>query len=89
MACGGLKPAGLRMLRNAGEKCALFENPVFSRIATWYISTSNLTSEYFSNWGWGEVVPQGACAATTPVLQGAPAGLVLMQQSSRSPRALC
>ena len=52
-------PTGLRLLRKPGEDCDLFKTPVFYRTGHWFISTSNLTSEYFANWGWGEVVPDG------------------------------
>ena len=37
----------------------LFSDAAYGRSGYWAISTSNLTSEHFGNWGWGEVVPDG------------------------------
>lgn len=51
---------GMAMLRRPGEKCPLMDDvAVYGRSKTWGISTSNLTSEHYENWGWGEVVPDG------------------------------
>lgn len=50
---------GLRLLREKGEASAFLDNPKVSSTWYWAISTSNLTSEYFQAWGWGEVVPDG------------------------------
>ena len=37
----------------------LYKDPAYSKLNRWCISTSNLSSEYFENWGWGEVVEDG------------------------------
>jgi carnitine O-acetyltransferase len=53
---------GLRLIANEinlNPKPAMFTDPAFSYSATWYLSTSQITSEYYDNYGWGEVVPQG------------------------------
>lgn len=52
---------GLKLVRQPGEEhaCKLFDLPIFARTSYWAISTSNLTSEHYANWGWGEVVPDG------------------------------
>ena len=51
--------SGLKLLRLPGEVCPLLDNPAFARTSHWQVSTSNLTSEYYTNWGWGQVVPDG------------------------------
>ena len=51
---------GLRMSLLPGEaKPAIFTDPTYSFSSHWYMSTSQLTSEYFEGYGWGEVVPDG------------------------------
>jgi carnitine O-acetyltransferase len=51
---------GLRMLLKPNEeKPELFTDPAYSESCHWYLSTSQLTSEYFDGYGWGEVVPDG------------------------------
>lgn len=45
---------GLRLVMKPGEKVALFEDPVFKDSSYWYVSTSQITSEYFDGWGWGQ-----------------------------------
>jgi carnitine O-acetyltransferase len=52
--------AGLRLLIKEGEnKPQIFTDPAYSRSCHWNLSTSQLTSEYFDGYGWGEVVPDG------------------------------
>ena len=46
---------GLRLLQNAGENHAFFKDPLFARSSRWNLSTSQLSSEYFEGYGWGEV----------------------------------
>lgn len=41
------------------SKPSLFTDPLFSRTCHWKLSTSQITSEYYDGYGWGEVVPDG------------------------------
>ncbi|KAI8055789.1 acyltransferase ChoActase/COT/CPT [Syncephalis plumigaleata] len=51
---------GLRMLLKSNEeKPEIFTDPAYPESCHWYLSTSQLTSEYFDGYGWGEVVPDG------------------------------
>ncbi|KAI8868308.1 acyltransferase ChoActase/COT/CPT [Ramicandelaber brevisporus] len=51
---------GLRMSLKAGEaKPAIFADPAYAKTSHWNLSTSQLSSEYFEGYGWGEVVPDG------------------------------
>ncbi|KAI9149713.1 Carnitine O-acetyltransferase mitochondrial [Blastocladiella emersonii ATCC 22665] len=51
---------GLRLSLQPGEpKPALFTDAAYARSCHWNMSTSQLTSEYFDGYGWGEVVPDG------------------------------
>lgn len=47
------------MLLLPGESAEFLFTDLDKRARTWYISTSNLSSEYYVSWGWGEVVPDG------------------------------
>ncbi|CAO3587743.1 unnamed protein product [Absidia cylindrospora] len=38
---------------------SLFTDPSFAYSSHWYLSTSQLASEYFDGYGWGQVVPDG------------------------------
>ena len=50
----------MRLVQKADEETpALFSDPAFAASKYWAISTSNLSSEHFENWGWGEVVDDG------------------------------
>ncbi|CAG8771827.1 4143_t:CDS:1, partial [Cetraspora pellucida] len=50
----------LRMsLRPGEEKPAIFTDPTYIKSTHWNLSTSQLSSEYFDGYGWGEVVPDG------------------------------
>ncbi|KAG2183480.1 hypothetical protein INT43_006486 [Umbelopsis isabellina] len=40
-------------------KPALFTDPAYSYSQTWYLSTSQLSSQLFTGYGWGCVIPQG------------------------------
>ncbi|KAI9357871.1 acyltransferase ChoActase/COT/CPT [Pilaira anomala] len=55
---------GLKNSLKAGEeKPALFTDPAFAYSSHWYLSTSQLTSEHFDGYGWGQVVNDGfGCA---------------------------
>ncbi|KDE09052.1 hypothetical protein MVLG_00770 [Microbotryum lychnidis-dioicae p1A1 Lamole] len=51
---------GLRKLLKEGEKLpALYKDPTFAQSGNWVLSTSQLASEYFEGWGYGEVVDEG------------------------------
>lgn len=51
---------GLKMLIQNGEETpALFSDPLFKRSCHWNLSTSQVTSEYYDGYGWGEVVSDG------------------------------
>jgi len=51
---------GLRLLLQPGEKAPeLFQDPVFQMSSHWNLSTSQITSEYFVGYGWGQVVQDG------------------------------
>ena len=51
---------GLRKLLKAGEQMPeIFTDPLFARSNHWTLSTSQITSEHFDGYGWGEVVPDG------------------------------
>ncbi|KAJ3323237.1 Carnitine O-acetyltransferase mitochondrial [Boothiomyces sp. JEL0866] len=51
---------GLRLLLKPNEeKPAIFTDPVFARSCHWNLSTSQVTSEFYDGYGWGEVVPDG------------------------------
>ncbi|KAG1456601.1 hypothetical protein G6F56_006791 [Rhizopus delemar] len=46
-------------LREGEEKPALFTDPACAYSSHWYLSTSQLTSEHFDGYGWGQVVDDG------------------------------
>jgi carnitine O-acetyltransferase len=51
---------GLKNQLQPGEEVpAIFTDPVFSYSATWYISSSQIPSEYFQSWGWSQVIDDG------------------------------
>jgi carnitine O-acetyltransferase len=51
---------GLRLTLNANEpKPSIFTDPAYSYSSHWNLSTSQLVSEFFQGYGWGEVVPDG------------------------------
>lgn len=51
---------GLRMCLKPNEpKPTIFTDPAYGRSCHWNLSTSQLTSEHFFGYGWGEVVPDG------------------------------
>lgn len=55
---------GLKKLLKQGEKVpAIYEDPAYGLSATWKLSTSQISSEVFASWGFGEVTPEGfGCA---------------------------
>ena len=51
---------GLKKLIQEGEELpALYKDPAYTYSSTWYISSSQLSSEYFNGYGWSQVVDQG------------------------------
>ena len=51
---------GLKKCLEDDEKTpAIFEDPAFAYSGTWYLSTSQLSSEYFNGYGWSQVVDDG------------------------------
>jgi carnitine O-acetyltransferase len=51
---------GLKMCLRPGEATpGIFTDPAFSYSGTWYISSSQLSSEYFNGYGWSQVVDDG------------------------------
>lgn len=51
---------GLKKLLQPGEKLpAIYEDPAYSYSSSWYISSSQLSSEYFNGYGWSQVIDDG------------------------------
>jgi carnitine O-acetyltransferase len=51
---------GLKKCLKEGEPVpALYQDPAFSYSSTWFISSSQLSSEYFNGYGWSQVVDDG------------------------------
>ncbi|KAI8323117.1 acyltransferase ChoActase/COT/CPT [Martensiomyces pterosporus] len=51
---------GLRMVLKPGEsKPGIFEDPAYAYSSHWYLSTSQISSEHYTSYGWSEVTPKG------------------------------
>lgn len=51
---------GLKKLIKEGEEIPeIYRDPAYKYSSTWYVSSSQLSSEYFNGYGWSEVVPDG------------------------------
>jgi len=51
---------GLKKCLKDGEDVpALYKDPAFTYSSTWFISSSQLSSEYFNGYGWSQVVDDG------------------------------
>lgn len=51
---------GLKQLLPKGtELPAIYKDPAYAYSSKWFISSSQLSSEYFNGYGWGEVIPEG------------------------------
>jgi carnitine O-acetyltransferase len=51
---------GLKKLLAPGEELpAIYKDPAYSYSSTWFISSSQLSSEYFNGYGWSQVVDDG------------------------------
>ena len=48
-----------KLLRDGEEMPALFKDRAYSYSGTWYLSSSQLSSEYFNGYGWSQVVDDG------------------------------
>lgn len=55
---------GLKKMLKQGEPLPeLYQDPVFAYSSTWYLSTSQLSSEFFNGYGWSQVIDEGfGCA---------------------------
>ncbi|KAI5814607.1 acyltransferase ChoActase/COT/CPT [Pyronema omphalodes] len=51
---------GLKQCLEPGQETpAIFADPVCSYSSSWFLSTSQLNSEYFNGYGWSQVIDQG------------------------------
>ncbi|PMD23307.1 acyltransferase ChoActase/COT/CPT [Hyaloscypha hepaticicola] len=51
---------GLKKLVGPNEELpSIFKDPTYAYSSKWFISTSQLSSEYFNGYGWGQVVDEG------------------------------
>ena len=51
---------GLKQCLRPGEHTpSIFRDPAFTYSGTWYISSSQLSSEYFNGYGWSQVIDDG------------------------------
>lgn len=51
---------GLKQMLKPGEPIpSIFSDPIFTYSQTWYISSSQVPSEYFQSWGWSQVIDDG------------------------------
>ncbi|PGH23492.1 hypothetical protein AJ80_02446 [Polytolypa hystricis UAMH7299] len=51
---------GLKKLLKEGEKVPeLYQDPTYAYSSSWYLSTSQLSSEYFNGYGWSQVIDDG------------------------------
>ncbi|KAH6635195.1 acyltransferase ChoActase/COT/CPT [Chaetomium sp. MPI-SDFR-AT-0129] len=51
---------GLKRLLEPGQEVpAIYADPAFGYSSSWYLSTSQLSSEYFNGYGWSQVIDDG------------------------------
>ncbi|KAK2044041.1 choline/Carnitine O-acyltransferase [Colletotrichum somersetense] len=51
---------GLKKLLEPGQELpAIYQDPAFTYSSSWYLSTSQLSSEYFNGYGWSQVIDAG------------------------------
>ncbi|KAI1434538.1 acyltransferase ChoActase/COT/CPT [Xylaria sp. CBS 124048] len=51
---------GLKKLLEPGEELpAIYKDPAYAYSTSWYLSTSQLSSEYFNGYGWSQVIDGG------------------------------
>ncbi|KAG5923851.1 hypothetical protein E4U61_002314 [Claviceps capensis] len=48
-----------KLLRQGEETPAIYKDPAFAYSSSWYLSTSQLSSEFFNGYGWSQVVDDG------------------------------
>ena len=48
-----------KCLRDGEEVPEIFKDPAFTYSSTWYLSSSQLSSEYFNGYGWSQVIDEG------------------------------
>ncbi|KAH7084162.1 acyltransferase ChoActase/COT/CPT [Paraphoma chrysanthemicola] len=48
-----------KCIRDGEDVPALYKDPAYSYSSTWFISSSQLSSEYFNGYGWSQVVDDG------------------------------
>lgn len=49
----------LRMVKPGEDVPAIFKDPVYKYSSNWYISSSQVPSEFFQSWGWSQVINEG------------------------------
>ena len=51
---------GLKKLLASGEEVpAIYKDPAYGYSSSWYLSTSQLSSEFFNGYGWSQVIDAG------------------------------
>ncbi|KAI0176070.1 acyltransferase ChoActase/COT/CPT [Hypoxylon sp. FL1284] len=51
---------GLKKLLEPGQDLpAIYQDPAFAYSSSWYLSTSQLSSEFFNGYGWAQVIDEG------------------------------
>ncbi|KAI7390528.1 acyltransferase ChoActase/COT/CPT, partial [Hortaea werneckii] len=48
-----------KMLKDGEEAPELFKDPAYAYSGSWYISSSQLSSEFFNGYGWSQVIDDG------------------------------
>lgn len=55
-----MNQTGLKKVMKEGEELPkIFKHPAFAASSNWTLSTSQLSSEFFDGWGYGQVVSDG------------------------------
>lgn len=49
----------LQMLKQGEEVPGIFKDPIYKYSSTWFLSSSQVPSEYFQSWGWSQVIDEG------------------------------
>jgi carnitine O-acetyltransferase len=48
-----------KLLESGQEVPAIYQDPAFGYSSSWYLSTSQLSSEFFNGYGWSQVIDGG------------------------------
>ncbi|EFE35932.1 uncharacterized protein ARB_04866 [Trichophyton benhamiae CBS 112371] len=48
-----------KLIRDGEEVPSLFKDPTYAYSGSWFLSTSQLSSEYFNGYGWSQVIDEG------------------------------